>query len=65
MDYGQSKSTPSGQPTDAFFTSGVGTNQESNNNYESENNLDLNTRAEQLNPITLVKLMKELNFNYD
>ena len=30
-----------------------------------ENNLDLNTRAEQLNPITLVKLMKELNFNYD
>ena len=28
-------------------------------------NIDLNTRAEQLNPITLVKLMKELNFNYD
>lgn len=43
MDYGQSKSTPSGQPTDAFFTSGVGTTQESNNNYESENNLDLNS----------------------
>lgn len=42
MDYGQTNN-PSSQSVDGFFTSGAGTNQEDLNNFESENNLNLDS----------------------
>jgi len=45
MDYGQSKQPANPEPEQAFFTAGAGTNSESTNNFEPENNLDLTNDA--------------------
>lgn len=47
MDYGQSPQLTDEKPEPEFFTAGVGTNSETANNFEPENNLDLsNTQAD-------------------
>ncbi len=54
MDNGQNTQSANSQPDQAFFTAGVGTNSETTNNFESENNLDLTNEAATWNSSKIV-----------